>query len=119
MDGVMLLREARLAGLSVTTDGRQVLVRGPRHLEPVARRVLAAKPDVLELLLKEGEIAWRVEVMRRQIPADGAIPLLIARDEVPRPLGTCCSCGDVLRAADRYRCVPCAAAAVAAIEATR
>ena len=119
MDGVMLLREARRAGLSVTTDGSRVLVRGPRRLEPVAQRLLAAKPAVLRVLLDEDEIAWRIEAMRRQVPADGPVPLLIARTDVPRPIGSCCSCGDALGPGDRYRCGPCVAAVVVALGTAR
>ena len=118
MDGVIVLREARLAGLTVTTDGSQVMVHGPRVLEPVAKRLLAEKPRVLAVLLYEREVTWRTDAMRRQVPADGLIPLFMARVDVPRPIGSCCSCGDALRPDDRYRCSPCAAAAVAALGAT-
>ena len=117
MDGMILLREARLAGLSVTTDGHHVTVRGPRNLEPVAMTLLAEKSGVLAALLREREIAWRSQVMQDQVPAVGAIPLLIARPGIPFLSGSCCSCGDPLAPDERYRCSPCVAAAVAVLGA--
>jgi hypothetical protein len=55
MDGVTLLREARAAGLSVAAEGDKLVIRGPRRAEPVARLLLAHKPDVLAALAAD----WR------------------------------------------------------------
>jgi hypothetical protein len=116
MDGVILLRQARFAGLLVTANGGPLVVEGPRRLEPIARMVLADKPQVMRALADEQEIAWRIDAMRPQVPAKGAIPLLLARPGVRFALGSCCSCGDPLGLDDRYRCRPCVMAAVAVLE---
>ncbi len=115
MDGVILLRQARLAGLRVTASGDTLVVEGPRLLEPIARTLLAEKPQVMRALADEREVAWRIDVMRPQVPAKGAIPLLLARPDAVRGSGLCCSCGGSLAADERYRCRPCVAAAVAVL----
>jgi hypothetical protein len=64
MDGLSLLREASAVGLTVRTDGGRLVVRGPKVAEPVALRLLAAKPAVLEALgrvrhpMAEIPLAW-------------------------------------------------------------
>ena len=116
MDGLNLLREARQAGLEVTATGDRLVVQGPRRLEAVARTLLAQKPTVLEALVQEHEIAWRIDAMRPQVPRAGAVPLLLARPGIAFPLGSCCSCGDP-RPSDGYRCAPCVAAAMNALTA--
>jgi hypothetical protein len=117
VDGLMLLRQARQAGLRVGADGDRLVVEGPRRLESMARTLLAEKPEVLRALAREGtEVGWRVQVMRPQVPAKGAIPLLVARPGGPWDQGRCCSCGDALEADERYRCGPCVAATVAVLE---
>jgi hypothetical protein len=45
-----LLMEANCAGLSVTTRADRLVVRGPKDAEPLMRRLLARKPDVLAAL---------------------------------------------------------------------
>lgn len=50
MDGLTLLDEARVAGLDVYENAGKLVVRGPDSLEPLARRLLAAKPQVLMAL---------------------------------------------------------------------
>jgi len=67
-----------------------------------------------EVAIEDPEVAWRVEAMRKQVPARGTIPDLIARD-VPREPERCFSCGDTLKGRQRYRCRPCAVAAAIAI----
>jgi hypothetical protein len=119
VDGLTLLRQARQAGLRVATEDDRLVVEGPRRLEPMARALLAAKPQVLRALAAEDEVGWRIAVMRPQVPAIGAIPLLLARPGIRFPLGTCCSCGDRRGPDDRYRCRPCAAAAVAVLREQR
>ncbi len=115
MDGVILLRQARLAGLRVIGEGDRLVVHGPRRLEGVALTLLAEKGTVLEALAEEREVAWRIGAMRPRVTAKGAIPLLLARPQAMR-VGTCCSCGDPLGPDDRYRCHRCVEAAVAVLE---
>ena len=118
MDGVTLLREARHAGLDVGEDDGRLVVRGPRRLEPVALQLLAHKAGVLAALAAERtDLGWRMRAMRAMAPAYGPIPLLLARPDAACGPGRCCSCGDSLAPADRYRCRLCVEAAVAVLEA--
>jgi hypothetical protein len=50
MVGVMLLEEARAAGLTVQAQGDRLRIRGPRRAEEVALRLIAHKAAVLEVL---------------------------------------------------------------------
>ena len=70
MDGLMLLAEARRAGLIVTRDHDRLVIEGPTEAEALARRLLANKSSVLIALdldsswsewteLRDGRI-WRV-----------------------------------------------------------
>ncbi len=115
MDVLILLSEARFAGLRVTASGNQLVVQGPRRLEPMARLLLAEKPTILRALAEEQEVAWRIEAMRTQATDAGAIALLLARPGAPWSTGHCCSCGDPLSADEWYRCGPCVAATVAVL----
>lgn len=51
MDLVSLLRQAREAGLRISTDGPRLVVRGPRSAGPLARRLLAQKEEILAALV--------------------------------------------------------------------
>ena len=44
MEGLILLAEARAAGLKVEADGGDLVIRGPRSAEPIVRRLLEHKP---------------------------------------------------------------------------
>jgi hypothetical protein len=90
-----------LEALSTPKDGSPIP-------EKVVTPVTAVTPEL------HGEVAWRVEAMRRQVPAKGSIPDLIARETPCRP-GSCLSCGDPLTANQHYRCRLCAVAAAIAI----
>jgi hypothetical protein len=50
MEGLTLLREARAAGLSLARDGEDLVIRGPRRAEPVARLLLSRKAEVIQAL---------------------------------------------------------------------
>src|SRR6266478_6719489 len=50
MEGLTLLREARAAGLSLARDGDELVIRGPRRAEPVARLLLSRKAEVIQAL---------------------------------------------------------------------
>jgi hypothetical protein len=51
MDGLSLLTEALDGGLDVQADGERLVIRGPKQAEPLARRLLARKADVLAALM--------------------------------------------------------------------
>ena len=67
------------------------------------------------------EVAWRVEVMRAQIPPSGPIPFLVALPEAETLFlpGHCGSCGDPLEDGRRFRCAPCQEAAWLALNEVR
>jgi hypothetical protein len=71
--------------------------------------------DAIVRLLNADPVGWRVVVMATQVPAVGAIPLLLARPGIWSDAGTCVSCGDPLDSGGRLRCAPCVAAAIAAL----
>jgi hypothetical protein len=48
--GMDCLLAAASAGLTVTVEGDRLIVRGPKAAEPVAKRVLANKPAVIEAI---------------------------------------------------------------------
>jgi hypothetical protein len=112
MDRLTLLREGRLAGLTVGVQGGRLVVRGPQDLEPVARELLAHKDEVLEALaFMRSEVLWRIEAMRSEAPEREPIPLLLARPEAVRGLDCCCSCGARLGPDEQSRCRACVEAA--------
>jgi len=119
---VVLLGEARAAGLTVEADGDRLVVRGTKSQGQVVDRLLAHKAGVLAVLASEAhEVAWRIEIMAMQIPAIGTIPFLVARPNHAGP-ADCLSCGDPMEAGQRYKCRACAEAArrvVVADEAER
>ncbi len=53
MDGITLLAEARAAGLTVMVEGARLRIRGPKRAEPIARRLIAHKEDVLTALTED------------------------------------------------------------------
>ncbi|MGE5618092.1 MAG: hypothetical protein ACM3US_02410 [Sphingomonadaceae bacterium] len=89
----------RLLSQKEGTDGRNAAVdaavSGP-GAQPVAQPPQPLDP----------EVAWRVEIMRPQVPRTGPIPFLVARDVAPQP-DCCLSCGDPLPEGRHYRCAPC------------
>ena len=50
MVGLNLLAEARAAGLSVWREGDRLYVKGPKQAEEVAKRLIAEKEAVFQLL---------------------------------------------------------------------
>ncbi len=118
-DAVIALAEARAAGLEVRAEPGRLVVRGPRQTEALARRLLERTGEVMALLADEdAEVSWRVEVMRPQVPAQGPIPFLKARNVAPA-FGGCLSCGDTLSEGRTYRCASCARAAWTVLHAAR
>jgi hypothetical protein len=53
MDGMTLLHEARAAGLVVSVEGDTLKIRGPRRADPVAQKLIAHKPVVVNALQAE------------------------------------------------------------------
>lgn len=100
--------------LAPAGDGR-LRYRPRGALTASERAELALHRDGIAALFNADPIGWRAAVMATQTPHTGAIPLLLARPEVPVVAGTCCSCGDPLAPDDRYRCRPCAEAAIAVV----
>jgi hypothetical protein len=49
VDGLMLLQEA-YSGLAVAAESGKLVIRGPKRAEPVARRLIERKPEVLAAL---------------------------------------------------------------------
>ena len=61
MDGMMLLNEARAAGLTVEAEGDRLRIRGPKRAESVALKLLAHKPTVLGALRFQVPDGWSRE----------------------------------------------------------
>lgn len=99
-------------------DGR-LRYRPQGALSATDRAALARHRDEILALFESDPIGWRASVMAAQVTPTGAIPLLLARPEAPRRPGRCYSCGDQLGSAERFRCRPCVAAAVAVLEGVR
>jgi hypothetical protein len=53
MHAPALVRKARAAGLVLTREGDELVIRGPKSAEPVARRLLDRKAEVLVVLAEE------------------------------------------------------------------
>ena len=119
MNADQLLGELRARGVVLEAAGDRLRVDAPRGaITPELREALTAhKAEVLALLaVPDKEIAWRVEAMLPQIPGNGAIPFLVAREAV-EPSSNCChSCGDSMNGVSGYVCGPCSRAKDQALE---
>ncbi len=141
MAGLTLLEEARAAGLTVRADGEQLVVRGPRSAEVLARALLAQKTAVLAALAPSPDfsrsrvpafprctdeestpitaasdpaLARRVAAMRARHPRPWRCPPFLTAHDVPRGAGGCHSCGEPLQPLTdglSARCAMCAHAA--------
>lgn len=113
------IREGSAPEPGVTAQATGVGEKGDKGEKPSEPTRKTARP--LEMVsgspVDDPEVAWRLEIMRKQVPPSGAVPDLIAR-EAPIQPGTCFSCGEVLKGSQRYRCRPCAVAAAIAIWGT-
>ena len=65
MVGIVLLNEARNAGLDVQARGDRLVVRGPQSADDCARRLLEHKTEVLAALAGEADpfVDWRSRVV--------------------------------------------------------
>ena len=61
MDGLALLKRARDAGLRVEAAGDKLLIRGPKHAEPIVKLLAEHKAEVVAALTPETNQArrWR------------------------------------------------------------
>jgi hypothetical protein len=50
MGGLTLLDRARAAGLSVTAEGKRLVIRGPKRADTIARELITHKVEVLAAL---------------------------------------------------------------------
>lgn len=119
MNAAELIEELRSQGVLLEAEGDRIRVDAPRGtLTPQVRSILAERKQEIIALLRTGdkEVAWRVEVMITQIPVNGPVPFLIAREAVEPQDGCCLSCGDRLNAGDAYRCTLCGRAANIALD---
>jgi hypothetical protein len=91
-------------------------VRARNALSGAERSDLARHRGAILAVLEADPIGWRAAVMATQVPQNGAIPLLLARPGTRFPPESCCSCGDPLAPADRYRCELCVSAVLAVLE---
>jgi hypothetical protein len=103
MDGLTLLAEARAAGLKVKAEGTRLVVRGPREAEPVAKRLLAHKAEVMAALATPG--AGRP---RYASPWPDALPKLGQRSVGPFTSCEVCRTGSWIRYGGTPLCLLCA-----------
>ena len=108
-----ILGSLRQRGILVVPSGDGRLRYCPREaLSGAEQAVLAGHRDAILALFDADPIGWRAAVMAAQVPRIGVIPLFLARPGIGFAPGSCGSCGDQLGRDQRYRCGPCAAAAV-------
>ena len=119
MSAADLIAELRLRGVAVQATGDRLKVDAPKGtITPELHEALKDhKLEIIALLMTgDTEIAWRAAVMASQIPAEGYVPLLVAREAVEPEPGHCISCGNRLNADERYICSLCGRAKNVAIE---
>ena len=100
MDGLILLIEARAAGLIVLADGDRLVIRGPKSADAVARRLLAHKAMVLAALTFadwvlrpdcHGRMGWEAP----DLPEADRWWAHCMFDDLPLPGPPCPKCGSV------------------------
>ena len=119
MNPAKLIEELLSRGVLIEAEGERLRLDAPKGaLTPELRSVLAdRKLEIIALLrASDAEVARRAEVMLPQIPDNGPVPFLVAREAVEPQDGCCLSCGDPLNQGDANRCGYCGRAANLAIE---
>lgn len=119
MNAAQLLDELRVRGVVLEAVGDRLRVEAPKGtITPELHEALKDhKVEIIALLMTgDTEIAWRAAVMVSQIPTEGYVPLLVAREAVEPQPGQCISCGNRLNAGDSSICVICGRAKNVAIE---
>jgi hypothetical protein len=108
-----VLARLRDAGLAVTVDGLDLVVKPASRLTPeLAALARRHKPGLLALLGPSDGVAWRAAAMASQITASGPIPLLVAVPDLSPASGRCWSCGSPVEPESTSgRCGSCALAA--------
>jgi hypothetical protein len=123
LDGLLLIAQARAAGLEVRADGERLVIRGPRVAEALALALRDRKPEIMALLSRgAAEVQWREAAFRQRIRPTGPIwPPRIRNTPLTDTPGHCSLCGDVLvPPLPRFpRCQPCVRALWLALNATR
>src|SRR5262245_45285770 len=56
MDRLTLLGEARAAGLNVAVKGDTLVIRGPRRAEPIVRKLIDHKPELMAALAQAARL---------------------------------------------------------------
>jgi hypothetical protein len=105
--GAALVAELRVRGVELVAHAGAILAWPPRSLtDAEADEVRMHRAALLAML--EGELSWRVDAMRPQVPVTGPIPFLVAQpfSHAPGP-GSCISCGSPVVPAHRARCRLC------------
>ena len=105
--GAALVADLRVRGIELVARAGSILAWPPKSLTEVEVDAVRLHRAAL-LAMLEGELSWRVEAMRPQVTAAGAIPLLVARPftRAPGP-GSCISCGSPVLPTQRARCRLC------------
>lgn len=114
MVGLTLIQQARLAGFTVWAEGGTLRLKGPRQREPLARELMAQKPQVMAELARE---------RTRRRPPVGWVPItpelfkvrtiddLLSLPDSEQPPEPCFNCGCArwwqLRRGGRWRCGTC------------
>ncbi len=115
MTAAVLFADLRVRGIHLELAGDQLRCRADVGIltSDLAATIKPHKPALIALLQEEdAAISWRVEAMRKQIPAAGAVPFLVARPGVSPAAGACLSCGDPIKLVGYVpRCRLCAVAA--------
>jgi len=70
MDGMTLLQEARAAGLIVFVEADMLKIRGPRQADPIARKLIAHKPVVVDALQAEARRTLPLDFSPNDLSAD-------------------------------------------------
>ncbi len=96
MVGLTLLQRARHVGLTVSSNGDRLRVRGPRREGALARELIAHKPEVLAELAREGQGPWgRVgeTTLSSELFRIRTVEDLLALEPKGHPPARCFACG--------------------------
>jgi hypothetical protein len=108
---------ARVGSSTTNTKGDELTeLTKPAMPTQLEGSVSFVSDQPLEYRGNDEDVAWRVQAMLPQIPNNGSVPFLVAKEALKPGAGCCLSCGEALAADDRYRCTPCGRAANLALE---